>query len=187
MKKKEEIIDIFDEKNRRIGTAEKHEAHQKGLWHRTAHVWIHSPNGEILLQLRAKNKSTYPGLWDISAAGHLNAGEEPIDGAVRETEEEIGVKVEKEGFHFDRVRRFSCPIGDLQNNEFCYVYFIELSSTIRMTRQKSEVAALKFVPIDEIEEECREHPERFVPHSEYWTEIFSEVRRRITASKNAHR
>jgi hypothetical protein len=42
-----------------------------GDWHRAAHVWVFCPSTrELLLQQRALGKDSWPGLWDISAAGH---------------------------------------------------------------------------------------------------------------------
>ncbi len=74
----------------------KSEAHREGLWHRAAHIWAYNSKGEILLQLRAKNKRTFPDKWDLSVAGHISASEEPIDSALREIEEEVGLCAKKE-------------------------------------------------------------------------------------------
>ncbi|MDF2939105.1 MAG: hypothetical protein K0Q90_4478, partial [Paenibacillaceae bacterium] len=91
----DENFDIFDEHMNHIGTASRQEAHAQGLWHRTFHCWVlrkGSAGWEILLQLRHKDKDTFPGLLDVSSAGHLLAGELVEDG-VRELEEELGIGV----------------------------------------------------------------------------------------------
>ena len=74
----------------------KSEAHTDGLWHRAAHIWIYNSKGEILLQLRAKDKQFWPDRWEISAAGHVGAGEKPEDAAVRELSEELGISAKAE-------------------------------------------------------------------------------------------
>ena len=57
----DELIDIYDENNKPLGIQKmKSEAHRDGLWHRASHVWIYNSKGEILLQLRAKNKELWP-------------------------------------------------------------------------------------------------------------------------------
>ncbi|MFD0672512.1 NUDIX domain-containing protein [Cohnella sp. GCM10027633] len=91
-----EVFDVYDEDERWIGTAERGDVHALGLWHRTFHCWLArtGDDGEarVLFQLRSAGKDTNPGRYDITAAGHLVAGESPRD-AVRELEEELGVAV----------------------------------------------------------------------------------------------
>src|ERR1017187_5337048 len=65
-----------------------------GVLHAASHVWIWRGAGadtEVLIQLRAKDKMTWPGLYDISAAGHIDFTETPLQAAIRETKEEIGI------------------------------------------------------------------------------------------------
>jgi isopentenyldiphosphate isomerase len=45
----------------------------------------------LFLQKRSAHKDEFPGLWDSSAAGHLDAGESYIDCARRELAEELGI------------------------------------------------------------------------------------------------
>jgi len=96
-----EIFDIYDEQGRPIGTAERSETHAKGYWHKTVHCWlarkeVRSDTGEetayVLFQQRSSGKDTNPGSFDITAAGHLSAGETP-EAIVRELEEELGLDV----------------------------------------------------------------------------------------------
>jgi len=100
----DELIDIYDESNEPLGFRKmKSEAHREGLWHRASHVWIYNKRGEILLQLRAKSKELNPLKWDISAAGHISLGEEPIAAALRETKEELGLSIEANSLTFLKV------------------------------------------------------------------------------------
>ena len=82
-----EYFDIIDEQGRLTGeTAERSVAHRLGLRHRTAHVWVirHEPDGiRVLLQQRSLNKDSFPGQWDTSSAGHIPAGSEPLESALR--------------------------------------------------------------------------------------------------------
>jgi len=90
----EEIVDIFDENYRHLGTATKTEARKNGNWVQSIHVWIVNPNenGYVLFQKRGQHKKIFPNALDISAAGHYRAGEKIEDG-VREISEELGLFV----------------------------------------------------------------------------------------------
>lgn len=50
--------------------------HRDGDYHRAVHTWIYAEStGQLLLQLRSDCKESWPGLWDISSAGHISAGD----------------------------------------------------------------------------------------------------------------
>jgi len=91
-----EYLDIVDIKGNPTGKiVERSIAHRKGLRHRTSHVWIYRiVNGkpQILLQKRCETKDSFPGCYDISSAGHIPAGDSYEVSAIRELEEELGVK-----------------------------------------------------------------------------------------------
>ena len=81
----DELIDVLDADGNYTGKCiMKSEAHRKGIFHPSIHVWLYNKNGEILIQQRAKNKDTHPGLWDVSVAGHIGAGEDIVESAIRE-------------------------------------------------------------------------------------------------------
>lgn len=68
-----------------------------------AHVWFWKSDGtttEIMLQKRSLNKPNRPGWYHISAGGHINVGETPIDAAVREVEEEMGLAIDPTKLHY---------------------------------------------------------------------------------------
>ncbi|WP_018887089.1 NUDIX hydrolase [Paenibacillus massiliensis] len=92
----EERFDIYDEEDRWIGTASRHDTHRLGYWHHSFHCWIarqEDARSYLLFQQRQSTKDTYPDLYDITAAGHLTAGED-MSMAARELQEELGVKAE---------------------------------------------------------------------------------------------
>ncbi|TJY40772.1 NUDIX domain-containing protein [Cohnella pontilimi] len=92
----EERFDVYDKLGNPIGTATREETHAKGLWHHTVHCWLvrrgEDGRARILFQRRSASKDTNPGGYDITAAGHLSAGETPRE-ASRELEEELGVRI----------------------------------------------------------------------------------------------
>src|SRR6202012_5546052 len=89
----EEIFDIVDEQDRVIGQRSRREVHATGLRHRAVHVLVFDDQGRIFLQKRSMSKDTHPGVWDSSASGHVDAGEDYDTCAMRELREEIGLTV----------------------------------------------------------------------------------------------
>ncbi len=92
-----EYLDIVDENGIPTGKIiDRETAHREGIPHRTAHVWLlrrKNDTVQILLQKRCAEKSSYPGCYDISSAGHIPAGVDYIPSALRELQEELGVTV----------------------------------------------------------------------------------------------
>ena len=95
-----EYFDIVDDNGLPTGeTVSRDIAHRDGIQHRTAHVWIvrrKASGYDILLQKRSQNKDSFPGLYDTSSAGHIPAGDEPLESAIRELHEELGIEAEPE-------------------------------------------------------------------------------------------
>lgn len=88
---KNEHIILIDHHDRTIGSAEKVEAHRKGLLHRAFSVFVRRPDGAILLQRRASGKYHTPGLWSNTCCGHPRPGETVVSGAARRLNEEMGL------------------------------------------------------------------------------------------------
>lgn len=177
----DELIDICNENNNLLDIQKmKSEAHKDGLWHRAAHIWIYNSQGEVLLQLRASEKLLYPDMWDISAAGHVSAGEDPVISGLRELEEEIGLKVEKEALDFWMIRKTSSIFREIKNNEFYYVYFLKFDGDISQLKlQVEEVQQIQFFAMNQIEEELKANPGKYTPHGDYWFEALAELRKRM--------
>jgi isopentenyldiphosphate isomerase len=89
----EEIFDVVNERDEVVGRQTRREVHRCGLKHRAVHVFVFNARGELFLQKRSLSKDSSPGLWDSSASGHLDCGEEYDACAVREVREEIGLNL----------------------------------------------------------------------------------------------
>jgi len=87
----EEIFDVVNDVDEVIGTATRAEVHAKGLRHRAVHILVFNRSGEIYLQKRSLDKGCSPGLWDTSAAGHVESEESYALAAGRELHEELGL------------------------------------------------------------------------------------------------
>lgn len=95
-----EILDIVDKNGCPTGeVVDREYAHLNGVWHRTSHVWlVREKDGavQILLQKRALDKDSFPGCYDISSAGHIPAGVDFKESALRELKEELGIDAAKD-------------------------------------------------------------------------------------------
>lgn len=150
----EELFDILDENGNVTGkTAPRSYVHSHGLFHRTVHIWI-IREGKLLLQRRSHNKDSFPDRLDISSAGHIDAGEEPLTGAVRELYEELGIKAQPSELtlagklqrHY--VRSFRGKIFD--DNELAYVYVYTGNADISQIKvQQSEISEVGLYPYEE--------------------------------------
>lgn len=113
-----EQLTIFNEKGQPIGVKEREEVHRDGDWHETFHCWMFEQRQSgtyLLFQKRAKDKKDFPGLYDITAAGHMEAG-------VREIEEELGVRVDPETLIHVGDYEEELTTGDLIDREICRVH-----------------------------------------------------------------
>ncbi len=88
-----EYLDVVNDQDKVIGKASYGDIYKKLLPHRIVHILVFNKKGEMLLQLRAQNRSFCPLHWSTSAGGHIRSGESPKQAAKRELAEELGVKL----------------------------------------------------------------------------------------------
>lgn len=157
--KKMELLDVLDESGQKTGqTRERSLVHAYGTWHATSHVWIiqKRPDGgmNVLLQKRSKDKDSFPGCWDISSAGHIPAGSDFRESAVRELQEELGLTVRPEELNLlDYIRLekdqvfYGKPFIDRQISAvFVYEWDGEAEE---LKLQQSEIEAVRFMDYEE--------------------------------------
>lgn len=182
----DELIDIVNDLGKPTGKiALKSEAHKNGWYHNTIHLWLFTSKGEILLQQRSHKKAIHPLLWDVSVAGHIDAGESFIEAALRETEEEIGLQLQPECLNKIGVilHESSYNDGSIQDNEFHQVFISELKVEIdKLIPQEEEVEALKLVSLNEFEALLKESESNshFVStNKSYYEFILKEIKERL--------
>lgn len=165
-----EIFDIVDEQGNPTGdTVERSEAHANGIRHRTAHIWIARKVGDkwqVLLQKRAQTKDSFPGRYDTSSAGHIQAGDEPLESAIRELAEELGIHAAPEQLEFAGTFRIQYEKEFhnklFKDNEiaFVYVYLGEVDIH-RVSVQEEELECVEWFDLDETYNECLVHNQKF--------------------------
>ncbi len=160
-----ELIDVLDENGIKTGrVATRDEVHCEGLWHRVIIVAIVNDKNEILLQQRSHNKEKNPDMWDISAAGHISAGQDSLSAAAREINEEVSVDL---GRHVDisdfrymfcyrSMEEYSNGIIEKQ----FYDFFILRQPNLTLEKvkiQESEVQAVKLCTMSELRSLIENH------------------------------
>jgi isopentenyldiphosphate isomerase len=113
----EEIFDVVNEQDEVTSQARRSEVHRLGLRHRAAHVLVFNARGLLFLQKRSHLKDRHPGVWDSSAAGHVDSGESYEACAVRETAEELGLVLRE-----PPERLFKIEACAVTGQEFVWVY-----------------------------------------------------------------
>lgn len=86
-----EWVDIVDEQNEVIAQSSRQQMRAQRLRHRATYIVVHDGMGKILVQRRTDIKDFYPGWLDATAGGVVQSGENVLDSARREAEEELGI------------------------------------------------------------------------------------------------
>ena len=165
-----EIWDVYDNRCRLTGkTAKRGEPLGQGEYHLTVHICIFTPDGRMLIQQRAHDKSTWPSLWDITAAGSVTAGEDAHTGAHRELYEELGLDRDFSGMRPSHVIFYQDGFG-------CYFFLTEEPQLDSLVLQEEEVAAVRYATLDEVIELLR--TERFIPYHESFLRFLFDLKDR---------
>ena len=87
-----ELFDLYDVNRKPLGTKMRRGGAQpKGTYRLVVHICIFSSDGRLLCQRRVKSKRVFPDMWDLSCGGCVDSGETSLEGAIRETKEELGI------------------------------------------------------------------------------------------------
>ena len=177
----DEYIDILNDTGEISGkTCLKSEAHKKGLFHQSVHIWIADFEKNVLIQKRASNKDVFPNLWDVSVAGHISAGEQPEISAIREIEEEIGLSVSKDALQYiGTSKKKIIHKIDLIDNELHYIYICILNFNFNALKiQVEEVSEIKIITLENLIDEVSKEKNNFVPHGQdYYSFVFNELKK----------
>ncbi len=159
-----EYVDVLDAYMRPTGeVVPKDEAHSRELWHAGAHAWIyrlHNGAAQLLMQHRHPDKEIYPNTWDISAAGHVSAGQTPEQTAIRETKEELGLDIAESELTLigvTRAVRF-IPNKGWTHRVFDYNYLVRQDNLdpATLTLQAEETTAAEWRDINAVEADLRD-------------------------------
>jgi isopentenyl-diphosphate delta-isomerase type 1 len=150
----DEIFDVVDDKDQVVGQQPRSEVHRLGLMHRAAHVLVFNASGQVFLQKRSMKKDRQPGVWDSSASGHVNAGEDYDTAAARELREEIGLEATK-----SPERLFKLPASAATDQEHVWIYRCHAEGPFHLDPE--EIDAGGWFNPEEVTRWMRDRPQDF--------------------------
>jgi len=183
-----ELLDVVDDFGRPTGQQlSRQAAHQRGLRHRGAQVWVYNGKGEVLLQWRDPGVQIFPETWDISASGHLVAEETFEQGAIREAGEELGLKITPDDLYFLGMIRVDAVIPPTNwiHRTFDAVYLVHQDIRLEeLKMQAGETVKARWCPLDEFEADVQD-PEtlkKYSPRAPYlFAMVIFEIRKALVA------
>jgi isopentenyldiphosphate isomerase len=126
-----EWLSEVDERDVVIGPRARGDIHRLKLRHRSVHILVFNAQGEVFMQRRSPGKDINPGLWDTSAAGHVDHGEEYDQSARRELLEELGIDAAG-----SLERLFKLPASADTGWEFVQVYRLTHAGPLRLNAEE---------------------------------------------------
>lgn len=159
-------LNIVDETGKVIGEETRVNIHKQGLLHREAHVWFYTPKGEIIFQHREKNKDTYPDLLDSTVGGHVEIGDDYESTALKEMEEETGLRATKDQPVFIKMLRGKThdQVTGLTNNFIRAIYAYLYDGNFKDLKvEKGEAVGFEAWPKEKILNLSDEDRKSFIP------------------------
>ena len=143
-----EYQDLYDRGCRKLGRLHRRgDPLAEGTYFLVVNVWIVNSLGEVLIAQRHTDKKMWGGLWECAASGGVLAGEDSLQGALRETREEIGVDLDPS----EAVLLETLVRRDNIRDTFLFRRDIDLSG---LTLQPGEVADARWVTPEGYDDLC---------------------------------
>lgn len=162
-----EWIDLYDRQKRNMHkTFERWSGEpDTGEYKQSVHIWILNSRGELLIQKRTESRRRNPGKWGFTG-GMVDQGETSLEGAMREVEEELGMKVSDQEMEF--------VISFKREYVFVDVWLIQKDVEIEdLTLQEEEVSEVKWVTIPELKNMIESG--EFVKSTKLYSELFFRI------------
>lgn len=153
----EERVTVVDARNCVVGSALRREMRADNLPHRATYVLVFNSKRELFVQKRTMTKDVFPGYDDAAAGGVVLAGESYLECAVRELEEEMGIRgaaletLFEFYFEHERARVWGQAFACVHDGE--------------LVLQADEVESGRFIPVARVLREMDERP--YTPDGAY--------------------
>lgn len=115
----------------------------EGTYRLCAELWLLDSEGRLLLQQRSARRRLLPSVWTMTTGG-VTAGEDSIDGVLREANEELGVSLRRDAVFYIRRLVHGSILWD--------IYASRLKEPATLTLQPQEVSAARWITERELRE-----------------------------------
>jgi len=172
-----ELLEVLDFDGNSTGQVlDKKQIHKLGLYHKEVAIILINNKKEILLQKRASTKEIQPNKWAWHG-GHVSVSEDTVDAIIRETNEELGVKLNRNDINFlIKLRRDKMP-----NKQFTFAYYAFCNYPIeKFNIQKEELSDIKWFSFDKFKEMIfSSHPDMMFKNNQNTKEIINAIEKII--------
>jgi isopentenyl-diphosphate delta-isomerase len=128
--KSHELLEVVDGKNKSLAVCPKKQILNQALPHKIVLVLVYDQLKSLYIQQRSFKQELYPGYWDVSAAGHVRAGESKEDSALRELNEELGITGVK--LHL----LYEIQASQKTDNTYISIFFCKLKNLVLLPNPK---------------------------------------------------
>ena len=132
------------------------------------HVCVFNRKGQLLIQRRSGEKLLWAGLWDVSAAGGVDAGETSRQAAEREFREELGYSLDLS----DKRPTFTLHIPKRFDDFYVLEQEIDLDT---LALQREEVSEVRWADRDDVLKLLESG--QFVPYHPLYMDLLFAVHR----------
>lgn len=144
---------VCEQTNIELGTLPRAEALAQRAWCRSTNVFILNSRGDVLCHQRSLQKERLPGGWVTHVGGHVGIGETYDSNALKELQEEAGIRVSSE--RLIKWRTTKKEEARLWIAEYVLLHDAPVSSLVP---QPGEVERFEWKSLSEIVRQANEHP-----------------------------
>ncbi len=163
----DELFNVVDEDDNVIGQETRRQCHRKKLIHRNSVFFLFDNDWKVFVNKRSKTKDMFPSYWSLSLGGHVEAGDSYERTAVRELEEEAGIKAKLVFIRFFKVRL-------KEENENMKLFYFKTNQKPKISKQEIEYG--EFMTLEEIKKKMKK--EKFVPSTPIMYKILANLLRK---------
>lgn len=152
---KQAIIPVVNRRDKIIGYKPRGEVCLSDMY-RVSALFLVNSQGEILFAQRSFKKKHDPGKWAASVAGTVEKGESYRQNILKETREELGLKL-------SRLQKGPKILIHSKHKFFCQWYFARIDRASESFRiKKDEVAAVRWIAPATVQKLLRQKPAMFI-------------------------
>lgn len=146
-----ELFYLVDTNDRIKGYISRREAHaNKNNIHRAVGIFVLNEKKQMLMQKRSKKKDMDSGKWSYAVGGHVTFGQTYRECAIREIEEELGIKTS--------VKLIAKTLIKMKKEiEYTALFAVKISSNTSIIIDQDEISQIKWISIGQLKTFIKTH------------------------------